>query len=270
VPIFRPLRAGLISNPNGETMSIAQALPTQPRSVGMTPFRDLMPALPGLGDLPRGRAPSPVWRDSTTDRPRFRPITKKDAAKLYQEAQRFERATRQPGKQEGALGRSALAVLHVLLFDFLSDPRGHCDPPKETLATRACMSVRTVARALVKLKAVRVLDWTRQCVAEAGQLGGVVWKQLANAYRLSPVSQWLGHRPRTPPPPPVAGTWGEPPHVPTVLEAAAAATSARECAAALELDPHDHLAAALARLSRSIQARNSEVLPERSVWPSKT
>jgi hypothetical protein len=246
-------------------MSIAQALSNQPRATGMKPFRDLMPALPGLGDLPRGRAPSAVWRDSTTDRPRFRPISKKDAAKVYQEAQRFERATRQPGKQEGALGRSALAVLNVLLFDFLSDPRGQYDPPKETLATRACMSISTVARALVKLKAARVLDWTRQCIAEAGELGGVVWRQLANAYRLSPVSQWLGHRHRTPAPPPAAGTWGEPAHVPTAIEEAAAATSPLDCVAALELDPHDHLAAALARLSRSIQARNSEVLPERSL-----
>jgi hypothetical protein len=246
-------------------MSIAQALLNQPRVTGMKPFRDLMPALPGLGDLPRGRAPSPVWRDSTTDRPRFRPITKKDAGKVYQEAQRFERATRQAGKQEGALGRSALAVLHVLLFDFLSDPRGHCDPPKETLATRACMSISTVARALVKLKAVRVLDWSRQCIAEAGELGGVVWRQLANAYRLSPVSQWLGHRPRTPAPSPAAGTWGQPARVLDVIEEAAAATSPRECVTALELDPHNDLAAALARLSRSIQARNGEVLPERSL-----
>jgi hypothetical protein len=232
----------------------------------MTPFRDLIPALPGLEGLPRGRAPSPVWRDSTTERPKFRPITKKEAAKLYQEAQRFERATRQPGKQEGALGRSALAVLNVLLFDFLSDPRGTCEPAKETLATRACMSVRTAGRALAKLKAARVLDWARQCVAEAGELGGIVWRQLTNAYHLLPVSQWLGHRPKPPAPPPERDAWGAPRRVPDIIEQAAEASTMREKIAALDLDSdRSGLNAVLARLGRSMAARDAkaQLLPER-------
>lgn len=239
-------------------MSIAQNFTTQSRQIGtLRPFRDLCPALPGFAGHAH-RAPSPVWRDSTTERPRFRPITKKDAAKLYREAQAFERVTRQPGKQEGALGRSALAVLNVLLFDFLSDPRGHCEPAKETLARRACMSISTVGRALVKLKAARVLGWTRQCVAEAGALGGVVWKQLTNAYYLSPVSQWLGHRPKPPAPPPEPGTWGDPVRVPSILEQASAATNSREAIMALELDPCDRLAAVLARLGRTLEAKETK------------
>ena len=74
--------------------------------------------LPGL-DLPRFAvarsvhtcAPWPVWRDSTTSKVKFMPLPKKQATKLFHKARQFERQTRRPGKQDGALGRNGLGVL---------------------------------------------------------------------------------------------------------------------------------------------------------------
>jgi hypothetical protein len=85
-----------------------------------------------LAGLPGGQtpsyAPSPVWRDSTTKDVKFQPLPKKKAVKIWHDARRFERKTRQPGKQDGALGRNGLAVLHALLFDFLNYANGALYP----------------------------------------------------------------------------------------------------------------------------------------------
>jgi hypothetical protein len=59
----------------------------------------------------------PVWSGSVAGPVKFRPLTKREAVRLYHRARAFERQTRQPGKQDGALGRNGLAVLHSLLFD---------------------------------------------------------------------------------------------------------------------------------------------------------
>src|SRR6185312_254777 len=45
---------------------------------------------------------------------------KKAAVKLWHRARDFDRQTRKPGQRGGAVGPSALQVLHVLLFDFLN------------------------------------------------------------------------------------------------------------------------------------------------------
>ena len=76
----------------------------------------------------RTYAPWPVWRDSTTAKVKFAPVKKKDAVKWFHKARQFERQTRQPGKQDGALGRNGLAVLHTLIFDILNYATGRLDP----------------------------------------------------------------------------------------------------------------------------------------------
>src|SRR3954470_20771773 len=88
----------------------------------MLPLANFLPPLPGLTGLAgslKTYAPSPVWRDSTTDEVKFLPMPQRVAVKLYHRAREFERRPRQPGKQDGVLGRNGLAVLHALIFDFL-------------------------------------------------------------------------------------------------------------------------------------------------------
>ena len=104
------------------------------RSYKMQPLAQLMPALPGF--TIKTYAPSPVWRDSTTRDVKYEPMPKKRAVKLFHKARDFERQTRAPGKQDGALGRNGLAVLHALLFDIINYKTGELFPSYETIAKR--------------------------------------------------------------------------------------------------------------------------------------
>jgi hypothetical protein len=74
-------------------------------------------ALPGFAS-PKTYAAWPVWRDSTTKEVRFVPMLLKQAAKHWQKARRFDRQTHIAWKHGGLIGRTALAVLYALLFDF--------------------------------------------------------------------------------------------------------------------------------------------------------
>src|SRR5271168_947137 len=114
------------------------------------PLRQLaycLSALPGFAP-PKTYAAWPVWRDSTTAEVRFAPLPKKKAVRLYHKARQFERQTRQKGKQDGALGRNGLAVLHAMLFDFINYATGRLDPAYSTIAHKACISIRSAARGL--------------------------------------------------------------------------------------------------------------------------
>ena len=46
------------------------------------------------------------------------------AARRWHKARRFDRQTHTPGKHGGVLGRTGLAVLYALLFDFLDYATG--------------------------------------------------------------------------------------------------------------------------------------------------
>jgi hypothetical protein len=212
----------------------------------MSLFPEVFQSLPSY-------APAPIWSGSTTGQVKYRPMSRKHAAKLWHEARRFERATRQPGQQDGALGRNALAVLYVLLFDFLDYGSGRLDPAVATIAHVANIGERSARRGLDALKRAGVLNWVRRCLAELNDAGRMVFRQLTNAYAVLPLSQWLGHRPRPEAPPPAAGTWGDHPPLPTALELAAAAGAWSGQLAALESDPRDGLAAALGRWGRAVE-----------------
>ena len=59
------------------------------RSLLMLPLANLMPPLPGLAGLAgsfKTYAPSPVWRESTTDDVKFHPMPKRIAVNLYHRA----------------------------------------------------------------------------------------------------------------------------------------------------------------------------------------
>lgn len=214
--------------------------------------------------FPNGRvpsyAPSPVWRDSTTKDVRFQPLPKRKAVRIWHDARRFERETRQPGKQDGAIGRNGLAVLHALLFDFLNYASGALYPSRAAIADKACISERSVDRGLASLKAFGVVNWLRRCVEEWID-GRFSLRQLTNAYAILPPTQWRGFRATPPAPPPSPGTWGDHPPLPDAItqacQEAAAGGGIKAQVAVLESDERDGLAAVLARLGRSIIGRIS-------------
>lgn len=215
------------------------------------------PALPGFGGF-KTYAPSPVWRDSAVQPVTWQRLPKKAAVKLWHRARDYERRTRQPGKQDGALGRNGLAVLHALIFDFLNYASGRLDPAQTTIARKAAISPRSVARGLAALKMAGVLNWLRRCSASMED-GRFTLRQETNAYAILPPSQWRGYTPPMEPPAPERGTWGDHPPLPPVVAQAATESRESDSVAAvlrtLESDPGDGLAAVLARLGRAIQGR---------------
>jgi len=216
-------------------------------------------ALPRVAGL-KTCAAWPVWKDSARTEVKFQPLPKKRAVRLYHEARRFERQTRTPGHQDGAIGRNGLALLHALIFDCLNYASGRLDPSYETLARLANISVRSVARGLAKLKAAGVLNWVRRCV-ESFKEGRFTLEQETNAYAVLPAAQWRGYSPPPPAPPPDRGTWGDHPPLPSQLaQAAEAIHEGRARASVLALlrgDPGDSLALALARLGGALDAAKS-------------
>jgi hypothetical protein len=221
----------------------------------MTPLSHL-PPLPGFTALARTYAPWPVWADSVAKPVRFAPLAKKAAVRLWYRARDFDRGSHEPGKHGGAVGHTALAVLHALIFDFLNHRTGRLDPSYAAIAAKAGVCVRTVASALARLKALGILAWVRRC-AERWVEGRFVLEQQSNAFGLLPESQWRGYRPPAEPPGPAPGTWGDPT---PMLSAVAQAALEGDLAAQVQVlaaDPKDGLAAALARLGRAFMARDS-------------
>jgi hypothetical protein len=90
----------------------------------------------------------------------------------------------QPQSQEGitAIGRNGLAVLHVLLFDFMNYKSGALYPSQAAIAGKANISKRSVARGLVKLKSAGVVNWLRRCKEAVAPLGGFLMRQISSAY----------------------------------------------------------------------------------------
>jgi len=121
--------------------------------------------------------------------------------------------------------------------------------------------IQTVRNALARLKALGILNWVRRC-AESWRDGKFCLEQETNAYAVLPSSQWRGYREPPEAPPPVAGTWGDHPPLPSLLAQAAAegqlGGSLRSVIGILDCDPGDALAQALARLGRAVQNGNPQ------------
>lgn len=228
----------------------------------MRPIAHLMPTLPGLPRMtgPKTYAAWPVWSGSTAEPVTWQPMPKKRAVKLWHRARDYERTTRQPGHQDGALGRNGLAVLHTMIFDFLNYASGRLDPAIATIAKLAAISERSAARGLAALRRAGVLNWLRRCTGSMED-GRYVLRQATNAYAILPPSQWRGYVPPPEPPAPERGTWGDHPTLPDAVTAAVEEQREGGGAAgvlrALESDPGDQLAAALARLGRAMEARKT-------------
>jgi hypothetical protein len=172
---------------------------------------------PGMLPHARTSATWPVWADSIRTEVRFQPMPKRQAVRLWHDARRFERQTRQPGRQDGAIGRNGLAILQALLFDFLNYRSGAIYPSQAAIAVQAGISVRSVARGLAKLKSAGVLHWLRRCVEEWID-GRFTLRQQSNAYAVCPATQWRGYQAPVEPPPPAPGTWGDHPPMPGIYD----------------------------------------------------
>ena len=203
----------------------------------------------------------PVWRGSVRAEVRFTPLPKKAAARLWHRAREWDRATREPGRHGGKVGRIGLLVLHSLIFDFLNHQTGQLDPSYEGIAKKAGVSRASVGRALVRLKALGILNWVRRCVGEL-RAGRFVLAQERNAYAVQGEGQWQGYMPAPDlPAAPEPGTWGEHPPMLNVLAQAvqdqAMGLSQGAVLTALRSDPGDALAAALARMGQALAARQA-------------
>jgi Helix-turn-helix domain len=222
-----------------------------------------LPALPGLPDYdgPKTYAAWPVWSDSTTKEIRFQPMPKKAATRLWHRARDFDRRTKRKDCHGGAVGHSALQVLHALIFDFLNYTSGRLDPSYAAIARKANVCERTVANALKRLRDLGILNWVRRC-AESWRDGRFVLEQETNAYAVLPDSQWRGYSPPPEAPAPMPGTWGDHPALPSLLAQAAAerkdGADTRRMIQILDSDPGDALATALARLGATMQTANPQ------------
>lgn len=175
---------------------------------------------------------------------------------LYDDLQRREAATRQPGHQDGAITRNGLAVFRALI-SFENRTTGLCDPSYESVAARAAISVASVHRGLRALKRAKVVDWTSRLVRIAGPLGGFLMRQISNFYRFCFAPPWR----RRPAPGPEPGTWGDHPNegdsherMNAALSSSPAVTSTTISQAAAIQERNDDggnpMAAALARIAR--------------------
>jgi hypothetical protein len=261
----KPLPGGLRCNPRRPSMSELSDYRPRPdpyrephdpaRKWRFLPIAQLAPALPGFTG-PKTYAAWPVWRDSTTAEVKFQPLPKKEAARRWHRAKRFDRQTHLPGKHGGAIGPAALEVLRVLLFEFLEYATGRLEPSYDAIAAKAGLCRRTVAAALRRLRDLGLLHWLRRAKpAEDG--GGFRLVQETNAYASLPPSQWRGYFEPPPAPPPEPGTWGEHPPLPDQIaqaaeEIAAQPSAHRTALAMLDADPGNPLAAALARFGRAL------------------
>lgn len=219
----------------------------------------------------QGRHTDPVWRGSVRAEVKFTPMPRKVAVRLYHRAREWDRATHTPGRHGGAIGRTALAVLHSLIFDFMCYRTGRLDPSYEGIAKKAGVSRASVGRALVRLKALGILNWVRRCIGEMRN-GRYVLAQERNAYAVQGEGLWRGYRalpeaPKVPEP----GTWGEHPPLAGALTQAVQdqrmGLSRAAVLTALASDPGDSLAAALARMGQALAARD-QAMAQRAAQPS--
>jgi hypothetical protein len=190
---------------------------------------------------------------------RFAPMPKKAAVHLWHRARKADRLSRQPGRHGGAVGHTALQVLHALIFDFQNFTSGRLDPSYAAIARKANVCERTVASALARLKQLGIPAWVRRC-AESWRDGRYVREQQTNAYGLRPETEWRGCTLPAEPPAPLPGTWGEPARMPDALAAAVIEQRAsKDPASVLRVLAGGRpggLEAALASLGSAIAARN--------------
>jgi hypothetical protein len=200
-----------------------------------------------------------VWSKSARQPVKWARIDRKAAAEIWREARRMNQTRRGKGLG-GVIGPAAMAVLQSLLFDFLNYKTGQLDPSYEGLAKKTGLSRATVARALVRLKELRILNWVRRCT---GFMDGDRYRlsQDRNAYAVLPPTGWRGFIARV-----VHSVlpheWGAAPVMPSLVEMAAEAQKqggweAQRKVWELADAKTDPLAEAIKRLGDAVHRRHS-------------
>ncbi|MBV9786515.1 MAG: hypothetical protein JO264_22155 [Acidisphaera sp.] len=209
-----------------------------------------------------------LWRDSTTKATRWQPTSKPTLRQIWEHAQAYDRQTHEAGKHGGAIGHSAMTVLRSLIFDFHNAATGQLDPSWAAISRRTGLSRSAVHTALARLRDLGIVSWMRRAVEKIDDYGSFILEQISNAYALLPWGQWRGYKPPPPAPEPEAGTWGDHPcgdrHAldQAVAEGKFGEGTTPAKLAALESDPADGLAAALAAWGRAIQEREAQATTE--------
>ena len=195
---FWPLRAGSQQPEGGPMRSIAYALPSFPGFAG-----------------PRTYAAWPVWKDSAHGEVRFAPLPKKEAARRWHKARRFDRQTHTPGQawRRARAQRASRALCAAVRL-----PRPRHGPPGAVLRRdsgqgRGLPPHRRRA-ALKRLRELGLLHWQRRCHEGKDEAGNFRLMQETNAYAVLPPSHWRGYHEPPPAPPPDPGTWGDHPPLP--------------------------------------------------------
>lgn len=116
----------------------------------------------GARPNPRGERSKHLYGSAGT------PIAKDDRGRYLALARKLDAETRD-GRKQGALKPSGLAVLTVLVMDLWDHFTGRCEPMAETIAAAAGVSVRTVWRALARLRSSGLLTRIRRCKIEGGR-----------------------------------------------------------------------------------------------------
>lgn len=97
-------------------------------------------------------------------------------------AEQFERATKLPGKRNGALGHIALDLLRFMLR-LRNRKTGRLDPSLTWLAQQLRRSRSAIAEALARLKMHGFLEWLRRTEpVDNPEPGGQYVTQITNAY----------------------------------------------------------------------------------------
>ncbi len=224
-----------------------------------------MQSFQSIGALAVRFAGRPVLSGSTKQPVQWGRMSRVERARRFANAERFDRATKQPGRHGGTIGRTGLLVYRTLLFGFFNLKTGQLDPSYDAIAKRAGLCRKAVWAALRRLKGLGLINWTRRCSDGQDGAGRFKLRQETNAYHVQPEDAWKGYRlvpeaPRTP----ELGTWGAP--VP-VLDALAQYTADRDmglsqevAAFALARVAESRLEAVMARLSAQMQARHGQGL----------
>ncbi|MBV8476525.1 MAG: hypothetical protein JOZ36_07665 [Acidobacteria bacterium] len=233
----------------------------------MRQLASLLPQLPGIDSF-KTYAAYPVWSDSTTAELTWPTVVKDAVVRWYHQARAWNAAKQAARRYGGTLGSSCMRVLESLIFDFQNYRTGELDPSYLGIAAKTGLGRSTVAVALARLKELRIIDWIRRC-EHHWKNGRFELRQRTNAYVLLPPSQWLGLDPQPAEAPvPETGTWGDHPPLPDAFDQAIdqrkQGASIDTTLTILEEDTTNPVALAMARLFRSVLARETAAKPLQS------
>ena len=122
------------------------------------------------------------------------PLDRNARARLVFAAKAIEKKTKAKGRADGAIGRSGLVVLQVLLWYASLGSTGRCDPSLLSIADKARCCVQTVVSALDRLASIGLITVTRRWLRYRDPRTGVTHsRQITNGYTFASGSKrfWL-------------------------------------------------------------------------------